>query len=77
MSAFPIAIGGWGCYTLTDRLKKGQPIIVHGDGSSLWVVTHVEDFARGFVGLIGNPQALGHAFHIPSDFIARMAPFQP
>ena len=37
---FPIAIGGWGCYTLADRLKSGRPIIVHGDGSSLWVVTH-------------------------------------
>jgi nucleoside-diphosphate-sugar epimerase len=64
---FPIAIGGWGCYTLADRLKKGRPIIVHGDGSSLWVVTHAEDFGRGFVGLIGNDQALGHAFHITSD----------
>jgi nucleoside-diphosphate-sugar epimerase len=64
---FPIAIGGWGCYTLADRLKKGLPIIVHGDGSSLWVVTHADDFARGFLGLLGNPQALGHAFHITSD----------
>ncbi|MGH9830288.1 MAG: NAD-dependent epimerase/dehydratase family protein, partial [Blastocatellia bacterium] len=50
---FPIAIGGWGCYTLADRLKSGKPIIVHGDGSSLWVVTHAEDFGRGFLGLIG------------------------
>jgi nucleoside-diphosphate-sugar epimerase len=64
---FPIAIGGWGCYTLADRLKKGLPIIVHGDGSSLWVVTHAEDFGRGFLGLLGNPQTLGHAFHITSD----------
>jgi nucleoside-diphosphate-sugar epimerase len=64
---FPIALGGWGCYTLADRLKKGLPIIVHGDGSSLWVVTHAEDFGRGFLGLIGNYQALGHAFHITSD----------
>lgn len=64
---FPIAIGGWGCYTLAHRLLTGQPIIVHGDGSSLWVVTHAEDFARGFLGLLGNPQALGHAFHITSD----------
>jgi len=64
---FPIAIGGWGCYTLADRLLKGLPIIVHGDGSSLWVVTHAEDFGRGFVGLLGNGQALGHAFHITSD----------
>ena len=64
---FPIAIGGWGCYTLADRLKKGLPIIVHGDGSSLWVVTHAEDFAKGFLGLVGNSQAIGHAFHITSD----------
>ncbi len=64
---FPIAIGGWGCYTLADRLKKGKPIIVHGDGSSLWVVTHAEDFGRGFLGLVGSDQALGHAFHITSD----------
>ncbi len=63
----PIAIGGWGCYTLPDRLKRGAPIIVHGDGSSLWVVTHAEDFARGFVGLLGNELTFGHAFHITSD----------
>ncbi len=64
---FPIAIGGWGCYTLADRILKGQPIIVHGDGSSIWPVTHSEDFARGFVGLVGHQQAVGHAFHITSD----------
>ncbi|MDF1513270.1 MAG: SDR family oxidoreductase [Anaerolineae bacterium] len=66
-SVFPIAIGGWKCYTLADRLLKGQEIIVHGDGSSLWTVTHSEDFAKGFVGLLGNPQAIGHTFHITSD----------
>lgn len=64
---FPIALGGWGCYTLADRLKKGRSIIVHGDGSSLWVVTHAEDFARGFLGLLGNDRTIGHAFHITSD----------
>lgn len=64
---FPIALGGWGCYTLADRLLKGQPIIVHGDGSSLWTVTHADDFGRGFLGLLGHPQAIGHAFHITSD----------
>ena len=63
----PIAMGGWGCYTFCDRLKKGRPIIIHGDGSSLWVVTHAEDFGRGFLGLFGNTAALGHAFHITSD----------
>ncbi len=66
-SVFPIAIGGWGCYTLADRLLKGRPIIIHGDGSSLWTVTHAADFAKGFVGLLGNSQTLGHAFHITSD----------
>jgi nucleoside-diphosphate-sugar epimerase len=64
---FPLAVGGFGCYTLADRLKRGKPIIVHGDGASLWVMTHAEDFGRGFVGLLGNPQAIGHAFHITSD----------
>jgi nucleoside-diphosphate-sugar epimerase len=64
---FPIALGGWDSYSLPDRLLRGKPIIAHGDGSSLWVVTHSEDFARGFVGLFGNPRAVGHAFHITSD----------
>jgi nucleoside-diphosphate-sugar epimerase len=63
----PVAIGGWGCYTFIDRIKRGRPIIIHGDGSSLWVLTHAEDFARGFLGLLGNWQTVGHAFHITSD----------
>lgn len=66
-SVFPVAIGGWGCYTLADRMLKGQTIIVHGDGSSLWTVTHAQDFAKGFVGLLGNPYTIGNAFHITSD----------
>ena len=66
-TVFPIAIGGWGCYTLADRLLNGKPIIIHGDGSSLWTVTHAEDFGRAFVGLLGHLQAIGHAFHITSD----------
>ena len=61
----PFPIGG--DYTIIDRLKRGKKIIVHGDGTSLWVVTHAEDFAKGFVGLLGNPHTIGHAFHITSD----------
>lgn len=63
----PVAIGGWGCYTFIDRIKRGKPIIVHGDGSSLWVLTHADDFACGFLGLVGNWNSIGHAFHITSD----------
>jgi len=63
----PIAIGGWGCATLLDRLRTGRPILVHGDGTSLWTVTHAEDFAKGFLGLLGHPAAIGEAYHITSD----------
>jgi nucleoside-diphosphate-sugar epimerase len=64
---FPAAVGGGGTYTLADRMRKGLPIIVHGDGTSLWTLTHSEDFARGFLGLLGNGEAIGQAFHITSD----------
>ena len=53
----PVVIGGGSEYTTVDRIKKGKKIIVHGDGTSLWVLTHSEDFAKGFVGLMGLPQA--------------------
>jgi len=56
--------GGW---TVVDRMRKGKKILVHGDGSSLWVFTHHTDFAKGFVGLMGNNRAIGEAFHITSD----------
>lgn len=68
-TVLPLAIGGWTEYTVIERMKRGQEIIVHGDGTSLWVVTHSEDFAKGFVGLLGHPQAIGEAFHITSDEI--------
>jgi nucleoside-diphosphate-sugar epimerase len=68
-TVIPVAIGGWTEYTIIDRMKKGKEIIIHGDGTSLWTVTHAEDFARGFVGLLGHQQAAGHAFHITSDEI--------
>jgi nucleoside-diphosphate-sugar epimerase len=63
----PALIGGDYPYALAERLLNGWPVIVHGDGSSLWTVTHAEDFAKGFLGLLGNPQAIGQAVHITSD----------
>jgi nucleoside-diphosphate-sugar epimerase len=56
----------WG-YTVLDRMLKGKKIIIHGDGTSLWVLTHNTDFAVGFVGLFGKKEAIGEAFHITSD----------
>lgn len=66
-TVIPVAIGGWREYTIVDRMKKGEKVIVHGDGTSIWTVTHSEDFAKGFIGLLGHQQAIGHAFHITSD----------
>lgn len=66
-TVIPLAIGGWDEYTVIDRLQRGKKIIVHGDGTSLWTITHSEDFAKGFVGLLGNMRAIGHAFQITSD----------
>ena len=56
-----------GRYTVVDRMRKGKKVIVHGDGSSLWVLTHHKDFAKGFVGLLGNSHAIGEVFQITSD----------
>lgn len=56
-----------GGYTVVNRMRRGEKVIVHGDGSSLWVLTHHRDFAKGFVGLLGNPHAIGETFHITSD----------
>lgn len=61
----PYAVGsGW---TVVDRIRRGKKIIVHGDGQSLWTMTHNSDFAKGIIGLFGNQQAVGEAFHITSD----------
>ncbi|VTR75980.1 SDR family oxidoreductase [Cellulomonas hominis] len=56
--------GGW---TAIERMRRGKEVVVHGDGTSLWTLTHHEDFARGFVPLLGHPRTLGEAFHITSD----------
>jgi len=56
-----------GGYTVVDRMLRGKKVIVHGDGTSIWTLTHHADFARGFVGLLGNPHAIGEAVQITSD----------
>ena len=66
-TVIPITLGGWNEYTTVDRIKKGLPIVVQGDGTSLWTETHADDFAKGFVGLLANQHAIGEAFHITSD----------
>jgi nucleoside-diphosphate-sugar epimerase len=64
----PLIMNSWQRpYTVIARLRQGKPVIVPGDGSSLWTITHNSDFARGFNGLLGHQQAIGHAFHITSD----------
>ncbi len=56
-----------GGYTVVARMRLGKKVMVHGDGTSLWTLTHHTDFAVGFVGLLANPHALGETFHITSD----------
>ncbi len=56
-----------GGYTTVARMRAGKQVVVHGDGTSLWTLTHHRDFAVGFNGLLGNPQAIGQSFHITSD----------
>jgi len=67
-SQIPLSVGSWRHpYTLIDRMKRGKPVIVPGDGTSLWVMTWNADFAVGFYGLMGMEKAVGQAFHITSD----------
>lgn len=64
----PIGVhGSKGPWQVIKRLQDGKPVIVHGDGTSLWTVTHSRDFAKGFVGLMGNIHAIGDSVHITSD----------
>ncbi|MBR6872432.1 MAG: NAD-dependent epimerase/dehydratase family protein [Ruminococcus sp.] len=59
--------GNGGSWQVVKRIMEGKRVIIHGDGSSLWTVTHNSDFAKGYAGLIGRPEAIGQAFHITSD----------
>ena len=64
----PIAVNSWlKSYTAVDRMRRGLPLIVPGDGLTLWTMTHNSDFAKGLVGLLGHVGSIGHAFNITSD----------
>ena len=64
----PLGVHGKnGSYQVIKRMLEGKPVIIHGDGTSLWTMTHNSDFAKGYVGLMGNPHAIGEAFQITSD----------
>ena len=66
--SIPLAINARGkSFTNIARLRAGLPLIIPGDGLSLWTITHSSDFAKGLVGLLGHQGALGQAFHITSD----------
>ncbi|MBR4010586.1 MAG: SDR family oxidoreductase [Clostridiales bacterium] len=59
--------GNGGSWQVVKRIKEGKQVIIHGDGTSLWTITHNSDFAKAYVGLIGNPKAIGEAFQITTD----------
>jgi nucleoside-diphosphate-sugar epimerase len=64
----PVSVHGLkGSWQVLKRMIDGKPVVVQGDSSSLWTLTWNEDFARGFIGLLGNPKAIGEAFQIMSD----------
>ena len=59
--------GDNGSWQVVKRIMDGKPVIIHGDGTSLWTITHNSDFAKAYAGLIGNEKAIGEAFHITTD----------
>lgn len=64
----PVAIHGKkGSWQVLRRMQQGKPVIIPGDGTSLWTMTHASDFAKGYVALMANPHALGNAYHITTD----------
>ena len=66
--SIPLGVHGKnGSYQVIDRMLQGKPVIIHGDGSSLWTLTHNSDFAKGFIGLLGNIHAIGESVQITSD----------
>ncbi len=68
LTQIPVCIGSWDHpFTIIDRMRRKSPILVPGDGTAIWTITHNTDFAKGLVGLEGNPSAIGEDFHITSD----------
>ncbi len=68
LSQIALCVNSWDHpWTIIDRMKRGEKVIIPGDGTSLWVMTWQDDFAKGFLGLLGNSKAVGEAFHITSD----------
>lgn len=61
------AHGNKGSWQVAKRMLEGKPVIIHGDGTSIWTMTHNSDFAKGFIGLMGNIHAIGEAYHITTD----------
>ena len=67
-TVIPLSVNSWERpYTVIERMRKGMPVIIPGDGTSLWQLTHNLDFAKGLIGLFGHQGAIGHALHITSD----------
>ena len=64
----PLTLNSWPkTFTAVDRMRRGKPVIIPGDGLTLWTMTHNSDFAKALIGLLGHQGAIGHAFHITSD----------
>lgn len=63
----PLSVKGKTCWSVIDRMIKGKEVIIHGDGQSVWSSTHAEDFAKGFLGLIGLQNAIGETYQIMND----------
>jgi len=66
-TVIPLPIAAFKEYTTVDRIKKGLPVVVPGDGTSLWTITHAADFAEAFYGISGDMRSIGESFHITSD----------
>ena len=68
ISQIPVCVGSWARpFTIVDRMRRGADVLIPGDGTSLWTITHSADLARGLIALLGRREAIGEAFHITSD----------